>query len=53
MLQVSQKQLIIFGFSSSLLTIMVGVIAFAKLEKWSYFESAYYTVMTLSTIGKL
>jgi len=34
------------------MTLVVGTLSFAHFENWSHLDSAYYCVMTLTTIGK-
>uniref|UniRef100_H2YJM0 Potassium channel domain-containing protein n=1 Tax=Ciona savignyi TaxID=51511 RepID=H2YJM0_CIOSA len=49
--EISHKCLIPFGILSCCVTVAVGSVAFSHFEGWSYLNSVYYCVMTLSTIG--
>nr|XP_026695059.1 uncharacterized protein LOC100184205 [Ciona intestinalis] len=49
--EVSHKCLIPFGILSCCVTVVVGSSVFSYFEGWSYTNSVYYCVMTLSTIG--
>ncbi|KAI1730485.1 ion channel domain-containing protein [Ditylenchus destructor] len=48
---VKSRHLLFVSSTIGVLTITIGTIVFHKLEHWSLFDSYYYCVITLSTIG--
>ncbi|KAF2355679.1 3-hydroxyacyl-CoA dehydrogenase NAD binding [Trinorchestia longiramus] len=48
---VTDVDLILAVTTSSTLTITAGAAVFSSYEQWSYFDSVYYCVITLTTIG--
>ena len=48
---VNQTELVCIGGALAILIITGGAALFTKYEGWSYFDSIYYCVITLTTIG--
>jgi len=42
---------IIFFFILSLLLVLIGTLGYMVIEHWSFLESLYMTIITLSTVG--
>ncbi|MCC7453369.1 MAG: hypothetical protein IT222_04320, partial [Crocinitomix sp.] len=42
---------IYYAFTFLILIIIGGCIGFMLIEKWSFFDSFYMTIITLSTVG--
>ena len=50
--KVSGFELIAVEFGMTTMLILGGSLIFCKQEKWTYFESIYYSFVTFWTIGK-
>jgi hypothetical protein len=50
--KVSGFELIAVEFGMTTMLILCGSLVFRKQEKWTYFESIYYSFVTFWTIGK-
>jgi hypothetical protein len=50
--KVSSLELIAVEFGMTAMLVLGGSFVFSKQEKWSYFESIYYSFVTFWTIGK-
>lgn len=50
--KVSSFELIAVEFGMTTMLILGGSFIFCKQEKWTYFESIYYSFVTFWTIGK-
>jgi hypothetical protein len=50
--KVSSLELISVEFGMTAMLVLGGSFVFSKQEKWSYFESIYYSFVTFWTIGK-
>lgn len=51
--KVSSLELIAVEFGMTTMLILGGSFVFCKQEKWTYFESIYYSFVTFWTIGNL
>jgi hypothetical protein len=51
--KVSGFELIAVEFGMTTMLVLGGSFIFSKQEKWTYFESIYYSLVTFWTIGKL
>ncbi|CAD5234619.1 unnamed protein product [Bursaphelenchus xylophilus] len=49
--EIKPRHLLVTSSSIGTLTILIGTVVFHKKEGWSIFDSFYYCVITLSTIG--
>jgi hypothetical protein len=49
---VSNNELFILELTLTLILLLSGSYVFAVCEEWSYFDSFYYALITLLTIGK-
>ncbi|KAF7637813.1 hypothetical protein Mgra_00002787 [Meloidogyne graminicola] len=49
--EIKSKYLLFISFSIGCITISIATIVFHKKENWSIFDSAYYCMISLSTIG--
>lgn len=49
--KVSSFELIAVEFGMTTMLILIGSWVFSKQEKWTYFESIYYSFITFWTIG--
>ena len=50
-IKVNQTELVCVGGALAVLVITCGAALFTHYESWSYFDSIYYCVITLTTIG--
>ncbi len=50
--KISGFELIVVEFGMTTMLILGGSLIFCKQEKWTYFESIYYSFVTFWTIGK-
>jgi len=50
--KVSGFELIAVEFGMTTMLVLVGSLIFSRQEKWTYFESIYYSLVTFWTIGK-
>jgi len=50
--KVSGFELIGVELCMTTMLVLVGSLVFSKQEKWTYFESIYYSLVTFWTIGK-
>jgi hypothetical protein len=50
--KVSGFELIAVEFGMTAMLVLGGSLIFCKQEKWTYFESIYYSFVTFWTIGK-
>jgi hypothetical protein len=50
--KVSGFELIAVEFGMTTMLVLGGSFVFSKKEKWTYFESIYYSFVTFWTIGK-
>ncbi len=50
--KVSSFELIAIEFGMTTMLILGGSLIFCKQEKWTYFESIYYSFVTFWTIGQ-
>jgi hypothetical protein len=50
--KVSGFELIAVEFGMTTMLVLVGSFIFSRQEKWTYFESIYYSLVTFWTIGK-
>ena len=51
--KVSGFELIAVEFGMTTMLILCGSFIFSKQEKWTYFESIYYSFVTFWTIGRM
>ena len=51
--EVSNKDLIMFEFFLTAFLVLNASYVFSTYENWSYFDSLYYSFITLTTIGNI
>ena len=47
----NSERRVILGISALVAIVIIGVIGYMFIEKWSFFDSLYMKAMTLTTVG--